>query len=201
MRAAAASGRVPSAGRGVLAFVLLAVSPLVVGEVSGEEPGTAADLIEQVRADVDGTSVRWMGVGRVRYSRALRTSVGVGAVAARIPTSHDCVAFCEYRGLVFHLEPGTAGGQVGVGYARVVAARPPNAPFLNRIYVGWSGRAVLVRTWGDSDLDPVRQTLAGFEAPFSVPKVSFTVAVLRRISSAHRDADDFVFTAGVGWGF
>ncbi len=171
-----------------------------VGREAVEEPAETS-IADQVRADVDDTSLRWVGIARVRYSTPMQFSVGAGAVVTRVPSSHDCVAFCEYRGLVLHLEPGSAGGQIGVGYGRLIAGRRPGSAFLNSIYVGWSGRAVLLRTWGDSDLDPARQTLAGFEAQFSFPRVSFTLGAMRRISSAHQDADSYVYTAGIGWGF
>ena len=171
-----------------------------VGREAVDQPAESS-VADQVRADVDDTSLRWVGIGRVRYSTPMQVSVGAGAVVARVPSSHDCVAFCEYRGLVLHLEPGLAGGQLGVGYARLIAGRRPGSPFLSNIYVGWSGRAALLRTWGDSDLDPARQTLAGFEAQFSLPRVSFTLGAMRRISSAHQDADSYVYTAGIGWGF
>lgn len=163
-----------------------------------EDPRSIAD---RVRADVDETSLRWFGIARIRYSIPLEFSVGAGAVVARVPASHDCSAFCEYRGFVAQIEPGSAGGQIGLGYARLVGVRAPRSAFLNSVYVGWSARAVLVRTWGDSELDPARQTLAGFEGQFALPRFTFNLGVLRRISSAHEGADRHVFTAGIGWGF
>ncbi len=157
--------------------------------------------MERVQTDVDETSLRWLGITRVRYSIPLEFSVGGGVVVARVPASHDCATFCEYRGFVAQIEPGSAGGQLGVGYARLIGAHRPRSAFLNNVYVGWSARAVLVRTWGDSDLDPARQTLAGFEGQFALPRITFNLGVLRRISSAHEDADRYVYTAGIGWGF
>ena len=163
-----------------------------------EDSGSVAD---RVRVDVDETSLRWLAVARVRYSIPLEFSAGAGAVVARVPASHDCVVFCEYRGFIAQLEPGSAGGQFGIGYARLIGTNKPRSAFLNNVYVGWSARAVLVRTWGDSKLDPARQTLAGFEGQFALPRISFNLGVLRRISSAHGDADRYVYTAGIGWGF
>lgn len=163
-----------------------------------EDPRSLADL---VRADVDTTSLRWVGTARVRYSTPLQFSVGVGALLARLPDSHECIEFCEYRGFVLQVEPGTTGGQVGLGFARLVSGRRQGWPFLTDVYIGWSGRAVVARTWKNSGLDPREQTLAGLEAQFTVARVSFTAGVLRRISSAHDDADRFVYTAGIGWGF
>lgn len=163
-----------------------------------EDPRPLAD---RVRADVDETSLRWLGIVRVRYSIPLEFSVGGGVVVARVPASHDCAVFCEYRGFVAQLEPGTAGGQLGIGYARLIGVHKPRSAFLNNVYVGWSARAVLVRTRRDSKLDPARQTLAGFEGQFALPRISFNLGVLRRISSAHEDADRYVYTAGIGWGF
>ena len=154
-----------------------------------------------MRADVDATSLRWFGTARARYSTPLQFSIGVGALVTRLPDSHDCVEFCEYRGLVLQAEPGTAGGQLGVGFARLMGRRRPSSPFLTDVYVGWGARAVVLRTWGDSGLDPSVQTLAGLEAQFTLVRFSFSAGVMRRISSAHDDADRFVYTAGFGWGF
>ena len=162
---------------------------------------TEDSLADRVRADVDETSLRWLGVARVRYSIPLEFSAGGGFVVARVPASHDCATFCEYRGFVAQIEPGSAGGQLGVGYARVIGAHKPRSAFLHSVYIGWSARAVVVRTWGDSELDPARQTLAGFEGQFALPRITFNLGVLRRISSAREDAGRYVFTAGIGWGF
>ena len=187
---------------GALVFGLLA-SPLAAQEVGGDPPAepSEGELAARVRADVDETSLRWLGIARVRYSIPLEFSAGGGAVLARMPASHDCSTFCEYRGFVAQIEPGSAGGQLGVGYARVIAANKARSAFLNNVYVGWSARAVLVRTWGDSELDPARQTLAGFEGQFALPRISFNLGVLRRISSAPEGTDRYVYTAGIGWGF
>jgi len=187
---------------GALALGLLAL-PAAAQEVDDDSPPelSSNEVAARVRADVDETSLRWLGIARVRYSIPLEFSAGGGAVLARMPASYDCATFCEYRGFVAQIEPGSAGGQLGVGYARVIAAEKPGSAFLNNVYVGWSARAVLVRTWGDSKLDPARQTLAGFEGQFALPRFSFNLGVLRRISSAHEDADRYVYTAGIGWGF
>ena len=187
-------------GAVVLGLLAVPAAAQTVGDDSAVEPSSNG-LAERVRADVDETSLRWLGITRVRYSIPLEFSVGGGAVVARVPASHDCATFCEYRGFVAQLEPGSAGGQLGLGYARLIGTHKPRSAFLNNIYVGWSARAVLVRTWGDSGLDPDRQTLAGFEGQFALPRITFNLGVLRRISSAHEGADRYVYTAGIGWGF
>ncbi len=185
-----------------IAFAFLA-APATAREVVDDSPveRSSSEVADRVRADVDETTLRWLPIARVRYSVPLEFSAGGGAVLARMPVSYDCSVFCEYRGFVAQIEPGSAGGQLGAGYARVVAERKPRSAFLNNVYVGWSARAVLVRTWGDSDLDPARQTLAGFEGQFAVTRISFNLGVLRRISSAHQGADRYVYTAGIAWGF
>lgn len=184
----------------VLGLLSLPAAAQEVGHDSAAEP-SPNELADRVQADVDETSLRWLGIARVRYSVPLEFSAGGGVVLARMPASHDCTAFCEYRGLVVQIEPGSAGGQLGVGYARLIGTHKPRSAFLNNVYIGWSARGVLVRTWGDSELDPARQTLAGFEGQFALPRITFNLGVLRRISSAHQDADRYVYTAGVGWGF
>lgn len=189
-----------AAGALVLGLVALPAGAQEVGDDSAAEP-SPSELADRVQADVDETSLRWLGITRVRYSVPLEFSAGGGVVLARVPASHDCTAFCEYRGLVVQIEPGSAGGQLGMGYARLIGTRRPRSAFLNNVYIGWSARAVLVRTWGDSELDPARQTLAGFEGQFALPRITFNLGVLRRISSARQDAERYVYTAGVGWGF
>ncbi len=195
------SGRT-SAVAATVAWSLLALpaSGLQTPDTAPVEP-PSDELLDRVRADVDETPLRWLGVFRVRYSVPLEFSVGGGALVAPVPVDHDCTAFCEYRGLIAQIEPGSSGAQLGVGYARLVGAQHPASAFLNNVYVGWSARAVVVRTWGNSGLDPKRQTLTGFEGQFALPRVSFYLGVLRRISSAHEGADRWVATAGFGWGF
>ncbi|MXW01942.1 MAG: hypothetical protein F4X59_13295 [Holophagales bacterium] len=189
-----------AAGALVLALLALPAGAQEVGGAAPAEP-SSREIADRVQADVDETSLRWLGITRVRYSIPLEFSAGGGAVLARMPAGYDCTTFCEYRGFVAQIEPGSAGGQLGIGYARVIATPKPRSAFLNNVYVGWSARAVLVRTWGASELDPARQTLAGFEGQFALPRLSFNLGVLRRISSAHEGADRYVYTAGIGWGF
>ncbi len=190
-------GGVRAVAQGAVGSGATATGPIRETAAVGEEPS----LAEQVRADVDATAIRWVGTFRVRVTRPAEASVGVGALAARVPQSSTCEAFCEYQGLALAVEPGLLGAQIGIGYARLVANRYAGAPFLRTVYVGWGARAVLLRTWGDSGLDPAAQTLAGLEGQFTVTRVSFSLGLLRRISQAHGEADDVVVTAGIGWGF
>ncbi len=201
----AAAGLPVLVAGGLLAFPAGPLAAQEPGETLGKQPGDdngdARAIAERVQDDVDTTSLHWLPLARLRYSIPLEFSVGGGAVVGRMPASFDCTTFCEYQGIIAQADAGTGGGQLGVGYARLIGTRKPRSAYLGNVYVGWSARAVLVRTWGDSNLDPVHQTLAGVEGQFAVPRISVYLGVLRRISAAHDRADRFVYTAGVGWGF
>jgi hypothetical protein len=46
---------------------------------------------------------------------------------------------------------------------------------------------------------PTAQTLAGVEASFSLLRLNYSIGVLRSLSS--KADSDWVFAAGIGWGF
>jgi len=141
-----------------------------------------------------------VGTLRARLSYPQIASVGVGALWAAQPEDHECVEVCHYRGLIMQAEPGLSGGQFSVGWGRLVADRRRDGPFLTDVYVGWGLRAAVLRTWGDSPLDPEDQTLVGLEGQAAVARVGFTLGVMRRISP-EQGGGRTVVTGGIGWGF
>ena len=65
--------------------------------------------------------------------------------------------------------------KLGSGYALLVGERKRNQRFLSDIYVGWGVRGALLRTWGDSTLDPSGQTFVGAEADLTVASANIGV--------------------------
>ncbi|MDX1385061.1 MAG: hypothetical protein R3190_15515, partial [Thermoanaerobaculia bacterium] len=108
------------------AIAAIAAATAQAQEPAGDRPGTAEE--EQVRQELAASSRRWVGTLRVRVSSPQLLSVGVGALNARQSESHRCVAVCHYRGLVVAAEPGLGGGQVSIGWARLVGDRRGGSP-------------------------------------------------------------------------
>ena len=165
------------------------VAPVVAAEPQPPESATGSSLSEAIRAELGNTSRRWIGSARIRASYPQRLSVGLGVLTARLPRAHECA--------------GLAGGQLGIGYARVIGERRGGSPFLTHVYLGWGVRAVVLRTWGEASVTPANQTLAGVEGQFSVARASFSLGVLQRVSPGDVDGDGkrVLITGGIGWGF
>jgi hypothetical protein len=73
---------------------------------------------------------------------------------------------------------------------------------MHTAHFGWNVRGVVLRTWGDSDLSPQSQTLAGIEAGLSIIRLNFSLGILRSLYTGDEPlADEWVLTTGVGWGF
>lgn len=104
------------------------------------------------------------------------------------------------RGPHVQLDIGLGGAELGVGYAYVVAMRPPGRPFLTEVYLGYGVRAALLRTWGRAPFDPATRNFAGLELAFSVAQVSFTLGYFRQISEGVGEVGGR-WGGGMGWGF
>jgi len=107
---------------------------------------------------------------------------------------------CDMRGMVAQIEPGLAGGQASLGFARVIAQAGEFERVLSKFYLAYGVKAALLRTWGDSPLNPEHQTLAGIEGEFSIDRVNFRLGVFHRISNIG-SKEGITVTGGLGWGF
>ena len=99
----------------------------------------------------------------------------------------------SYHGFFAQLEPGFGGGKVNLGY------RFGRMQFMPLWNIGLS--ASLLRTWGDP-LDDIRpnQTYLGPELSGAFSMVGLNAGALRHLSGDEQ-ADEWVYTMGVGVGF
>lgn len=184
---------------GALLLAVACTAPLVAEPL--EEPAASeTPLAELIRQEKDSESLRWVGIIRARLSYPQRFSVGLGAMAAPQPAEHECIEVCLYRGPIAQIEPGISGGQISFGWARLVADRRREGPFLTDVYIGWGIRAAVLRTWRNSGLTPEEQTLVGIEGQVSVARVGFTLGVMYRLSPDH-ERSRYLVVGGIGWGF
>jgi len=92
------------------------------------------------------------------------------------------------RGLLLQIEPGVAGGKVGIGYA-------------DKSGMGGHGiKGVLLRTWGEPWLADENATYVGVEAFAHMGGFRLGVGPLYRITDAE-DASRWSVILGIGMGF
>lgn len=165
---------------------------------SGREPDRA--LMAEVaarQADVEPRAYTLAAV-RLDYPRRLTGSLGV--LFAQVPREVDCRVACDLRGVYAQVEPGLAGGQLSVGWGRLIGDTGRTRRFLSSVHLAGGVKASLLRTWGDSPLGDEPQTLAGVEGELTITRVNFTLGLFRPVSGTG-SGDDWVVTGGIGWGF
>jgi hypothetical protein len=185
-----------------LSAVLLAAGPLVAATPDGgsTRDDSMPDLTSQILKEERDSVLRIVGLGRLRVSHPQRTSVAVGAMLARQPTTYDCTAVCEYKGLYLQAEPGYSGGRISAGYAVLMGEKGNNERFLSKVYMGYGVKGALLRTWNSAALTPSDQTLLGIEGDFTIIGVNFSVGLFRHVGAGDPD-DPWVLSGGIGWGF
>ena len=166
------------------------------GAADGDENRT---LIEQVREEDEQRETRWAGFHRIRAGYPQTISAGLGVIRARLPQSWECVTACPFRGLVLQAEPGLGGIQLGAGFATLVAEKRHNKSFLADIHVGFGVKGVLFHDWNDGDLTAAERTYAGVEFGITVTRINISICTMRRIDRV--PGDDWIVSAGMGWGF
>jgi len=169
------------------------------GPAANPDPPTADQAMQQVRDELASVEDRWYGITRARWSYPQKYSVAMGAILTEQRKDADCSNPCMMHGWHFEVEPGLYGVQGSVGWGKLVAEAGSSGRLMHTVYLGWAFRGVVLRTWGDSPLMPTAQTLAGVEASFSLLRLNYSIGVLRSLSS--KADSDWVFAAGIGWGF
>jgi hypothetical protein len=190
-----------------LALILqVSWSPAPLWSADQERPpadsGTSPELDPtQLILDHESTKkTRTVGLARVRLSYPQLLSGAVGVMRSRKPADFECITTCKHRGLLLQVEPGIGGIQLGAGWVLVVGGTGKNKRFLSDVFVGWGFKGVLLRTWGESPLNPPDQTFAGFEGDFSIASTNFSFGVMRGIDPGPED-ETWLITGGLGWGF
>lgn len=166
----------------------------------GREPSGEALARDEVRAEASLEKDYVLGTWRLRASWPLQAAGALGAILGRRPSSWDCATVCEFRGFQLQTEAGSGGVQVTAGWASLVGETDRSGRWLKRVHVGYAVRGALMRTGGNSTLDPKAQTFAGIEGTVAATRTSISIGVYRRAS--HRPSSDpWIVGAGVGWGF
>ena len=184
-------------GRILILLVLLAAPAHLL---AGDDAEVRSDLVRRIVEEEQNEEVRVVGLRRLRLSYPLKVSGGLGLMRVRQPVDFDCSTVCDHRGYFFEVEPGLAGIQVGAGWALLVAERKRNERFLSDIYVGWGVRGALLRTWGDSTLDPSGQTFVGVEGDLTITSANIGVGLFHGVARGSED-EQWLLTIGAGWGF
>jgi hypothetical protein len=169
------------------------------GAVRAATPTDPVELTREILAADQDRDVRRYTLLRTRVSHPQRLSVGSGLLWTRQPVTYDCTTVCEMRGLALEVEPGVNGVQISAGFAVAAAETRGHERFLARVYRAYGVRGAVLRTWGDADLDPAEQTLAGVEGQFTVIGVSFSLGLFKRLGSSA--PEPWSVTGGLGWGF
>jgi hypothetical protein len=156
-------------------------------------------LIDAVREEDEQRQTRWTGFPRVRVGYPQTISGGLGVIRSRLPESWDCVTTCPFRGLVLQLEPGLHGAQLSAGFATLMAEKGHRKRFLSDVYLAFGVKGVLLRTWDGANLTPPNRTFAGIEFSYTVTRINFSIGTLHRVDQA--PGDDWIVSAGMGWGF
>jgi hypothetical protein len=169
------------------------------GEGKVESSERRVELTRQILEEEGESRRRTVGLLRLRASYPQKISAGFGWMRVRLPSSYDCRTVCDFQGPVFQIEPGLAGIQLSAGYAHLIGETRRSKHFLKAVYVGYGAKAVLLRTYGDSPLEPSGQTLIGAEGDLTVASVNLSLGVLRSLSDERER--DWIVTFGLGWGF
>ena len=93
------------------------------------------------------------------------------------------------RGILLQIEPGVAGGKLGIGYGRKEGTG------------GDAIKAVLLRTWGDPVLADENATYVGLEASVSVFALRLGLGPLYRVTDVDEDDSRWSSILGIGMGF
>ena len=160
-------------------------------------------VFEQVSDEINNQERRWYGIMRVRTHSEQVVSVGIGGMLSKQSRHVDCTVGCSLSGWNFEVDTGLRGVQAGIGWGKLVGETGRTRRWVTAANFGWNVRAVALRTWGDNGLHPNEQTLVGVEAGFSIIRINISAGVLRSLYSGPGDqySQDWVLTAGIGWGF
>lgn len=172
---------------------------------SGSTPESSEQnlVLEQVRDEMNHEERRWYGLMRVRTHSEQVISAGFGAMLSKQPEHVDCSVGCTLRGWHFAVDTGLRGVQAGVGWGKLFGETGRTKRLVTAAHYGWNVRAVALRTWGDNGLYPNEQTLVGLEGGFSIIRINISAGILRSLYSGpgQEYTQNWVLTAGVGWGF
>ena len=153
-----------------------------------------------VCADDSGPATRTGGLLRAHVDYPAKFSVGFGLIAARMPANYTCHTSCYFHGLTVQGAAGLGAGEFSIGYGSVIGETGRGDWLLRRVYLGYGVRAAVVRTWGESTVDPQGATYLGVEGAATIAQFGLRLGVFRREGSVRGQPDWRVF-GGAGWSF
>lgn len=154
---------------------------------------------QQVRKELEDVERRWYGLARFRLGYPQTVSVGIGAIIVDQPKDTDCSVSCMVHGWHFEVEPGINGLQGSVGWGKLVGATGHTNRLMHTAHFAWALRGVVLRTWGERHFELKSQSWAGIEGSFSIIGLNLSLGLMRSLSS--NATQDWLVTAGLGWGF
>ena len=181
---------------------IVVTSALLAGCCLLAAPHSAAEersLAELVRDEDEQRETRWTGFHRVRAGYPQTISAGLGVIRARLPESWECVTVCPFRGMILQLEPGIRGVQLSAGFATLMAEKRKRKHFLANVPIAFGVKGTLVHRWDDAAQTASERTFAGIEFSYTVTRINFSIGTLRRLERIA--GDDWIVSAGMGWGF
>lgn len=156
--------------------------------------------LDAVRAEDALPALRTGGLLRVHLDYPTKVSVGFGVIAARIPANFECKTSCLFHGMTLQGAAGLGGGELAIGYGSLVGETGHGDWLLRRVSIGYGVRAAVLRTWGDSPIDPHGGTFLGVEGEGAVAQFGVRLGVFRRVDPVYGERDWRVF-GGAGWSF
>ncbi len=188
-----------------LACALAALCAGARAQAGAPENGPAAvssprdPVQDELERESERTS-QWFGTQRARISYPHLASAGFGLLFAERSRAFDCRTQCELSGWFGSAEAGVGGAQLDFGPAYMIGELGDNAFFLSRRYLGYTVKASLLRTWGDTPRRPDREWFGGIEGEFTVVSLNLSLGLYRRIGES--DArEPWLVSGGIGWGF
>lgn len=183
----------------ILGPAILLAGCLLATPCHGAEDAPERSLLELIREEDEQRRARWDLFPRVRVGYPQSISAGLGVVRSRLPESWDCVTTCPFRGLTVQLEPGIGGIQLSAGFGTLVAEKRHRARFVSDVHLAFGVKGVLLHRWDSSALDSAERTFGGIELSYTVTRINFSIATLRRLERVQ--GRDWTVTAAMGWGF
>lgn len=184
---------------------ILSVAFVIAGflgeaNTGAEEGAPSPDAAARVNDEIHDLVRRREGTVAARYSYPERLSLSAGVLSHLQPRGYECTTACDFRGLFLQADVGTGGGSIGLGWASLVGERSVGKHLVRNVYVGYSVKGAILRTWGAAPLDPPGQTFAGIRTDFTISIACFRFGLFRRISETP-DAPQWLISGGIGWGF
>lgn len=186
--------------RAAATLLLLTLASPAASAGEGAATGADAGPAEAIRREAEDTVKRTVGLWGAGYSWPFEVYGSASLLFTEVPASYDCATTCKFKGILLQLEPSFEAVRLNLGYAVAIGETGKLRPFLAKTYLAYGINASLVRTFGNSTLDPPEQTLAGVEGVFTITNVNFSVGLYHHVAGGEPDRP-WLLTIALGYGF